>query len=222
MTVRPAPRPTSGALLHATVFIDITFYLTAMSSDPTPLTLESLQPYSTRQEELIETLLAKDSRGSHGFYFRTPEKHAWQRFWNSAWGKDLGVEEELVVGDLRLISQSLIFPDVVPSYCDVLPKPGTLDDCWGGFARRKFLIRDEYKEAEESVLSTFAEEGMISASNIMGQPGIGLPLFLLNHSGSLGSFFREISLPPFHSLAASRAQASHCATGRFQNPHPFS
>jgi len=186
---------------------------TTMSSNSTPLTLQSLQRYAVRQEELIESLLdtAPD-------YFQNPDLKVWTTFWESAWGKGAALERESVVRDPKRISDSLIPPDVVPPYCDGILKPKSLDDFWGGFGCKKFLIRHEYKEAEEFVCSVFSEEGMFSAAIVTGQTAIGLPP-LLNHSGILGSFFREIGLPAFHALEPSRAPASHCATGRSREAH---
>ena len=155
--------------------------LTAMSSNSTPITLQSLQPYAAHQEELIEALLARDTQN---FRFREPEE-AWTPFWESVWGKDLKFEKEQVVRDPHPISDSLILPDVVPPHCVLLPKPKTLDDCWKGFQLKKIFIRDEFKEAEEFVLSIFGEAKMYyDAVTITGQPEIGLPL---SYSAVLGS-----------------------------------
>ena len=71
------------------------------------------------------------------------------------------------------IDDSFIFPDIVPPSCKVLPKPKTLDGCWGGFGCKKMLIRDEYKEAMDFILATLAEERTSNACIITGQPGIG-------------------------------------------------
>jgi len=139
-------------------------------SDPTPLTLRSLQRYADAQEEIIHSVLQEDSLG---YYFRNPTNPGWTRFWESNWGNPLNREEEKVVRDINPIDDSLILPDVVPSSCKALPKPKNLEGCWRDFKCEKFLIRDEYKEAHRSALATFAAERMYDAFIVTGQPGIG-------------------------------------------------
>lgn len=142
-----------------------------MSSDPTPLTMQSLQPYVDAQEEIIESLLRK---GRQDHYFRDPNDEDWAQFWDSAWGKPVILEKEKVVRGTNPVDNSLILPNVVPPTCRVLPKPRALDAFWGDFDCKKFLIRDEYREAHHSILATFAKERAYSVFIVTGQPGIGL------------------------------------------------
>ena len=139
-------------------------------SDPTPLTLRSLQRYADVQEGIIDSVLQEDSLG---YYFRNPINSGCTRFWESAWGNRILPEEEKVVRGINPIDDSIILPDVVPSSCRVFPRFETLDGCWWGFDCEEFLIRDEYEEAHRSVLATFAAERMYDAFIVTGQPGIG-------------------------------------------------
>lgn len=154
-----------------------------MSSDPTPATLRSLQPYADAQEEIIHSLLQEDPQD---YYFRNPNNARWAQFWDSAWGNRVIPEEEKVVRDPYPIDDSFILPDVVPSSCRVLPKPKNLAGCWEGFDCKKFLIRDEYREAHRFILATFAEERTYSASIVTGQHGIGLSFSHSTIPGSQG------------------------------------
>jgi len=110
----------------------------------------------------------------------------WTRFWDSAWGNRLVPVEEEVVRGLHPIDNLFILPDVVPSSCKVLPKPKNLEGCWERFDCKKFLIRDEYKEAHRFVLATFAKERAFDGSVVTGQPGIGLSFSHSTVPGSQG------------------------------------
>jgi len=187
-------------------------------SDPTPLTLRSLQPYAGAQEKIIESLLRKDPHNPH---FRNLDDEDWTRFWNSAWGNPPIIEEEKVARDLHPIDDFLILPDVVPPFRKVLPKPENLDGCWAGFECEKMLIRQEYKEALEFVLATFAKERTFNASIITGQPGIGSSFFTQPFR-DLRVFLRENRLLASCPLRASRAQASYYTADWSRGPRAFS
>jgi len=149
-----------------------------------PLTLQSLASYAAHQEELIRSLM-EDNPGDN--LFRDPKMKGWTTFWESCWGKPVGHEmEEKVVRGPAPISDSLIFPDVVPFVRRVVLKPTSLDNIWGGFRCKKFLIRHEYKEADEFLLSTFNDEGIFTAVIATGQPGIGLSFSYQTIPGSEG------------------------------------
>jgi hypothetical protein len=105
------------------------------------------------------------------------------RFWLSVWGKDTLDKTEEVVRGPNPIDDSLILPDVVPSHRDVMLKPKNLDKCWSVHCK-KILIRPEYKEAEEFVLSTFGAPIMNDALVVTGQPGIGSSIFYSAITGS--------------------------------------
>jgi len=163
--------------------IEATFSLTTMSStsESTP-TLKSLQDYTSRQEERIESLMESPSED---YYLQETREETWKQLYYSAWGADLGSldKSEPVVRAPDAINNALILPDIVPINRNVMPKPHNLDDCWR-FECEKFLIRSEYKEAEGFVLSNFDPEQKVSNVVITGQPGIGPPLFYSVITGS--------------------------------------
>lgn len=146
-----------------------TFPSTAMSSDSNPpRTLKSLWHYAHCQEGLIRPLLKPED-----LYFRQAPFPAWVQLHSSAWGKNpdsLDTTEPVIRGP-DTIDNTSILPDVVPSHCKVMLKPNPLGKCWR-FGAERFLIRSEYEEAEEYLLSGFDQEapGVV----ITGQPGIGL------------------------------------------------
>lgn len=143
---------------------------TAMSPGSSPATLRSLQDYVPGQTELIDSLLNTLPLNSH---FKDPSKQAWRRLWSSVWDKNPDSLEttEAVKRGPDPVDDSLI-PDVVPSHCDVMLKPESLDECWR-FRCKKIFVRSEYKEAEEFVLSTCATPMVYDAMIITGQPGVG-------------------------------------------------
>lgn len=72
------------------------------------------------------------------------------------------------------IDDTLLLPDVVPVRHYVMPKPGTAKHCWDFDLRCKnILIRSEYKEAEDFILSNHGADNVL----ITGQPGIGSLFF---------------------------------------------
>lgn len=153
---------------------------TTMSSDSNPpCTLKSLWSYAHRQECLIQRLLEPEN-----LYFSPTPFQAWVQLHSSRWGKnpDSLEETEPVIRGPDAIDDQLILPDVLPSNRSVMPKPASLDECWT-FDAKKFLIRPEYKEAKEYVLSM---SGSAPGVVIAGQPGIGLSLFCLASTGSQG------------------------------------
>jgi hypothetical protein len=180
-------------------WIGARLHLTAMSSDLNPTTpaesiapaestksteyavLRSLQSFAPRQEERIKRLIGKGR-------FQDLEDPDWKTFFKSAWG-GLGGNPDAFEGPKKVqrgidpIDDSLLLPDIVPDMCNVMPKFETLDECWY-FDCEDILVRSEYKEAEQAVLSACAggEEAIV----VTGQPGIGLSLSCL-HYGILKS-----------------------------------
>ena len=151
--------------------VETTFPSTAMSSDSNPShALKCLQRYARHQENLIQSLLQSEDDTLR----RTTLKR-WEELHSSAWGKDpdsLDETEPVIRGPDPIDNQSLL-PDVVPSSRSVMSKPATLDNCWN-LRAKKYLIRSEYKEVEEYVLST---SGSAPGVVVTGRPGIGLSLF---------------------------------------------
>ena len=78
-----------------------------------------------------------------------------------------------------------------------------------GFGCEKFLIRPEYKEAEEFAPSTCGAERMNRALLIIDTPDTGLFLFYQS-SRDLGVFPQGNPSSCSHSLAAPRTQTYDC------------
>ena len=155
---------------------EVTFSLTTMSSSPNfTWTLQSLRGYASQQEENIKLVLDFDPWSP---YLRETTDPSWKQFYSSAWGTDPDSfdKSEPAARGPDTVDDSLILPDVVPINRDVMSKPDHLDACWR-FECERFLIRPEYKEAEEFILSNFGPERAISNLMITDQPGIGLPLY---------------------------------------------
>jgi hypothetical protein len=191
--------------------------LTAMSSDlnpatPTgPTTLRSLRQYASRQTALIDSL--SNVSPENPVLWDTGNR-CWVQFYKSAWGAGEGNPDSLDKrGDVASPSpeiRDLILPDVVPNKQDEMLKPEHLDTCWP-FRCEKFLVRSEYKETEEFVLSTCVDG--FGAVVVTGRPGIGLSLFYSDY-GILESFTREICLSTPSLIAASRTKTPHRTANR--------
>ena len=149
-----------------------------MSSNPGPLTLESLRQYASGQMELFRQVLNK------GLRFKSlegPSAVDWGLLQREVWGKGLShldTTEEVQRGPGAIIDDPVILPDGVPSRCDAMLKPEILEDCWSTNCA-KIFIRSEYKEAEEFALSTCGATIPYNAFVVSGQPGIGSLLFYL-------------------------------------------
>jgi len=148
-----------------------------MSSGSNPTTLSSLQRHSPQQNARIKAF----SRQSRSYYLKnisTTDK--WLGFWKSVWGKqdvDSLDRSERVNRGPDPIDDSLIFPDVIPSSCVAMAKPPATNDVWN-FDCENILVRSEYKEAEEVVLSACATRDR--ALVVIGQPGTGF-VFSIQH-----------------------------------------
>ena len=149
-----------------------------MSSNPGPLTLESLRQYASGQMELFRQVLNK------GLRFKSlegPSAVDWGLLQREVWGKGLShldTTEEVQRGPGAIIDDPVILPDGVPSRYDAMLKPEILEDCWSTNCA-KIFIRSEYKEAEELALSTCGATIPYNAFVVSGQPGIGSLLFYL-------------------------------------------
>jgi hypothetical protein len=178
-----------------------------MSSTPVGLTtLGSLQGYASRQTELIKSLSHTSSQNREPA-FEDLNTGRWVQFHESTWGVNPLEREENVTEPSPDVAD-LILPEIVPSRHVVLSKPKGLDNCWS-FDCRKFLVRSEYKEAEDFVLSTCGTT--CKALVVAGRPGIGSSLFCL-HYGILGSFTRKIRFSAPSPPAASCAGTPYRAT----------
>ncbi|KAF9646282.1 hypothetical protein BDM02DRAFT_3271061 [Thelephora ganbajun] len=152
-----------------------------------PTTLRSLQRYAPRQTELIESLLDPSYPNSH---FRDPYSKHWVQFWLSAWDKDpdsLDVTEGFDRGPDATDEPIFLDEDdnQLPPRRDVMLKSDIMDNCWL-FKCEKILIRSEYKEAEEFILSTRGAATVYDALLIVGDTGIGISPFCLAITGSQG------------------------------------
>jgi len=143
-----------------------------LSESNPPRTLEYLLRYASHQEDLIRPLLNPTN-----FYLQRTRFEAWEQLHSSAWGKhpDYLDTTEPVIRDSDATNNQFIFPDVVPSDRSVMSRPTPLGKCWN-FRAEKFLIRSEYKEAEEHVLSVTGFDQDAPGVVVTGQPGIGLSL----------------------------------------------
>jgi len=100
-----------------------------------------------------------------------PEPLAVDRgLWEVAWGKDPDSfdKSEGVERGISRIDDFLMFPDVVPSSRNVMPKPYILEICWLHECEAIF-IRPEYEEAEGFVLSACGSAERYRAVVVIGQ-----------------------------------------------------
>ena len=139
-------------------------------------TLESFQSYTSGQTGLINSLLDPQHPNSH---FRDTENKFLVEFWSSAWGKkldSLDTTADVERGSDR-IDDTLILPDVVSIRHRVMPKPETAKYCWNfDLGCKHILIRSEYKEAEDFILSNHGADIVL----ITDQLGIGSSVFSSN------------------------------------------
>lgn len=158
--------------------------ITPPDSEPTapsePITLESLQQYASSQTKLIESVSESPLR------FRTPENAHWIELWSTVWGKNVDSLDNLeqVESGPDSRNNSLIFPGVIPSDRKVMSRPDILKHCWESITYEKILIRSEYWEAEEFILSICGSERNYNVVVVTGQPGIGLSHFCSAMVGS--------------------------------------
>lgn len=137
-----------------------------MSSD-----LKSLQGRAPHQEELIKSLSGPSFPSCH---LRDTDDDGWMELWKVAWDRDPDLLNgtEKVERSSDPIDDSLV--GVVPTDCDVMLKPEVTMNLWYLKPKcKKILIRSEYREAEQFVLSAC---GAAMASDVLvvtGQPGIG-------------------------------------------------
>ena len=150
-----------------------------MSSDPSPLTLESLRQYVSGQMQLLIQL--SDKAPPRFKFVEGPSAEDWEVLRREVWGKGLNhldTTEEVQRGPGAIIDDPGILPDGVPSRCDAMLKPEVLEDCWSTNCA-KIFIRPEYKEAEEFAVSTCGAAIPYNAFVVSGQPGIGSLLLCL-------------------------------------------
>ena len=113
----------------------------------TSLQLSSLQRHAFHQTGLIESL---SSQG--GFFHDLDPDDNWVKLWFTFWGKEGGWDTtQQVIRGFDPIDDFLL-PHVVPAECDVMIKPGVVDNCWH-LESESIFIRSEYKEAEEFAVS---------------------------------------------------------------------
>ena len=184
---------------------------------PKPLVLEDLQLYISRQTEVIEQLYSSD-----GFHDLRPGNN-WEILWKSIWGKgtdSLDTTQKVERGYNCDIIDKALLPDVAPIQCEIMKKPVALNACWG-FSCERFLIRSEYKTAEDFLLST-SIKGFPRAAIVTGRPGIGwFSTCRPQPARTLTKFLRQIRLSPSHLLAPPCAQTSHRAAARAQSSIAF-
>jgi len=205
MDVRPKPRPTgtfrrppydasdqemttamlsnlnAGTLASLEDDEEVT---TTTSSNP-PTTLASLDFYVPSQEELIDKLSKKRRSPLADLEKDDP----WVEFWKETWDRSLDSfdgKKKVKRDEDKAIYDTLI-SDIVPTKCNAMVKPATLNYCWT-FDCRNVFIRAEYPEAEDFALSVCScETPQYQALVVTGQPGIGLSPLLLSRRGVLVS-----------------------------------
>jgi len=151
---------------------------TTTSSDP-PTTLRSLSFYSQSQEVLINELSKEDPECP---LVGLQQNHRWVKFWKEAWDRNLDSFDgtKRVKRDEDGVIDDSPISDVVPTKCNAMVKPRTLEKCWK-FNCKNVFIRAEYQEAEDFALSICGSEAPeYGALVVTGQPGIGLSPLLLS------------------------------------------
>jgi len=123
---------------------------TPAMSAPT-LSLESLRQYSEEQTSKINLLIS-----DLAFHNPLPRLGIWAEFRHSLWGKGLSHLRDPIYTTGQSVVQG---PQVIPQ---ALGLPG-----------RKILVRSEYEQAEQAILS--ANENGRDAFIVSGNPGIGSP-----------------------------------------------
>ena len=195
-TVRDRGRGGSGQGIELHT-IDSTATPSSMESTASPQ-LASLQRYASHQTGLIESL---SSQG--GFFHDTDPDDNWVKLWFTFWGKEGGWDTtRKVIRGFDPIDDFLL-PHVVPAECDVMIKPGVVDNCWH-LESESIFIRSEYKEAEEFAVSVCGAARRNMALMVAGQPGIGSSLSISpSLTQVLSSFIRKIHLSSPSALAPS-------------------
>lgn len=152
---------------------DLTPSSSDLSSDMNPTTpehtLKSFQHHAPCQTEIIESLL-DPSR----YLFQDRNDIDWVELWQSAWDKDPRTFEktEVVERGRNPINDSRI---TAPPVRDVMVTPEIAKLCWNfGSKFAGIFIRDDYKEAEEFVISRCGVDAPLHGVLVVGQPGIGL------------------------------------------------
>lgn len=151
-----------------------------MLLDPSPYTLKSLQEHvPPDQEERIKSLSERKLTTPASLHLCSRDE-PWVKLWDAAWGKDMDLLDTSVEvkRDPHPIDDSLI-PGVVPDKCHVMLVPRAVRICWPDIINCEgiFIRPDEYKEAEESAVSTCRHVRVNRAFLVTGQPGIGLSPF---------------------------------------------
>ena len=143
------------------------------------------------------------------------------KLWFTFWGKEGGWDTtRQVIRGFDPIDDFLL-PHVVPAECDVMIKPGVVDNCWY-LESESIFIRSEDKETEEFAVSVCGAARRNRALMVTGQPGIGSSLSISpSLTQVLSSFIRKIHLSSPSALAPSYIQTSHRAAGRPRLCHAF-
>jgi len=148
----------------------------ATPSHPRPLTLGSLVRHVTVQEQRIKPFLGKGK----GFHLLDADEDM-ALLWEAVWGKtDLLIDVTMPVERGPNPVDDASIGEVVPKKCDVMVVPSAVSNCWD-IGCEKILIRGEYEEAEQSVVSG-SQQPRCHGIMVIGQPGIGF-FFPLCHRG---------------------------------------
>ena len=131
------------------------------------MSLEDLTQHASTQTDAINRLIQM------GRFTTGPVSNTWTEFKESVWKKGLASVEvqEPVERDDDPIDDYDLPEDTLPVSTLVAPIPGSLPNVWHSYSQR-ILVRSEYQEAEQTVLS--ANEENKDALLIAGHPGIGL------------------------------------------------
>jgi hypothetical protein len=130
------------------------------------MSLEDLTQYIPTQTTAIKRLVQA------GHFTSGPTSLAWTEFKDSVWKKGLesSQSQEPVERDEEPIDEDYVPADSVPPLALVATIPDTLPDVWGSFSKR-ILVRSDYHEAEQTVLSANANHK--DALLVTGHHGIG-------------------------------------------------
>ena len=185
-----------------------------------PLHLSSC-PLSSATLLIKRDLSIESLSSQRGFFHDLDPDDNWVKLWFTFWGKEGGWDTtQQVIRGFDPIDDFLL-PHVVPAECDVMIKPGVVDNCWH-LESESIFIRSEYKEAEEFAVSACGAARRNMALMVTGQPGIGSSLSILpSPTQVLSSFIRKIYLSPPFALAPSCIQTSYRTASRLRSCHAF-
>ena len=125
------------------------------------MSLEDLTQHAALQQEKINQLLGANKPASRLCFARVkPSTSPWAALRRSLWGKGLGFLED----------QTIISHSPPAATRPILEFPRVMRNVWPS-ASSRILVRSEYEEAEQAVLSANAS-GM-EAFLVAGHPGIG-------------------------------------------------